>query len=229
MATHQKFVPVGEIDPALLPPNLNYRPEFDSAGRFIGLGKSGKDSYKYGFVCDVEEDGSIVKVRYDGMKKFDGPVGPNGHATPGAVMIVAELRSDGIYLFTAPEFRVFIYDDEADVEGVTIQGFAGGFTPKGKTPEETALDEVLEEYGIEVKSASVERIGRASDNRAMTETMIRYYVGLIERKIEPKLGDDEVIGNAIPVRVDKFHPGFDGIVDTAYAFLVDHFGLVKAK
>ncbi len=125
MATHQAFVPITRIPPALLPKTLNYRPEYEGEV-FVGLGKPGKDSYRYGFVCDVDEEGGVVKARYDGLKKFDGPVGPNGHATPGAVMVVAEKREDGYYLYVSPEFRVFIYDDEkVDVAGnVTANSIA---------------------------------------------------------------------------------------------------------
>lgn len=231
VATHQAFVPITGIPLALLPKELNYRPEYEGAV-FVGLGKPGKDSYKYGFVCDVDDaTGEVVKARYDGLKKFDGPIGPNGHATPSAVMVVAEKRTDGYYLYVAPEYRVFIYDDEADVEGVTIEeSFPGGFTEKGKTPEETALDEVLHELGVEVKNAEIKRIGRASDNRAMTETCIRYYLGVFERQVEQALQGDEVVGKTTAVRVDQFEPGLDGIVDTAYSFLVSRkggLGLVK--
>lgn len=232
MATVQKFVFVDQIDPALLPPleKQNYLPEYDEKGVFTGFGKFGKDSYKRGFVCDVDDaTGNVVKARYDALKKFDGPVGTDGHATPSAVIVVAEWREDGLYLYTAPETRIFIWDDVAQLQGPEIQGFAGGFTQQGKKPEETALDEVLEEYGIKVKNAELTLIGRASDNRAMTDTCIRYYIGTFERQEAPRLGSDEMIGKAAPVRVDHFTPGLDGIVDTAYAFVVSHFGLVKSK
>ncbi|HKC05156.1 MAG TPA: hypothetical protein VKC54_04780, partial [Patescibacteria group bacterium] len=121
-----------QIDPNLLPPidKQNYLPEFNENGVFIGFGKPGKDSYIRGFVCDVEDDGTITKVRYDGVKKFDGHVGPDGHATPSAVMVVAEKRADGIYLYCAPEYRVFIYDHVNDQLSVMVKGFAGGFTEK---------------------------------------------------------------------------------------------------
>jgi hypothetical protein len=216
------------IDPALLPEKQNYLPEFDQNGVFIGLGKPGKDSYIRGFVCDVEEDGTIVKVRYDALKKFDGPVGEDGHATPSAVMVVAEKRWDGIYLYCAPEFRVFIYDHVKNQQSVDVLGFAGGFTEKGKTPAQTALEEVLQEHGVAVRNATIERIGYASDNRAMTETCIEYYLGIFEREGNQNLGGDEMIRKTQVVRVDRFVPGVDGIVNTAYAFLVHHLGLVKS-
>lgn len=230
MTTHQVFVPVNLIDSQLLPPleKQNYLPEYDENGVFTGFGKLGKDSYKRGFVCDVDDDGKIVKVRYDGVKKFDGLVGENGHATPSAVMVVAERRADGIYLFCAKEYRVFIYDHVEDQLGVNIIGFAGGFTEADKTPAQTALDEVLHEHGIAVMNAKVERIGYASDNRAMTETCIEYYLGTFEREVGQELQGDEVIQKTEAIRVDQFVPGLDGIVDTAYSFLVHHLGLVKA-
>lgn len=231
MATVQKFIPVSQIDPQLLPSldKQNYLPEYDENGVFTGFGKLGKDSYKRGFVCDVDDEtGVIVKVRYDGVKKFDGLVGENGHATPSAVMIVAERRADGIYLYCAKEYRVFIYDHVKDQLGVNVIGFAGGFTEAGKTPAQTALDEVLHEHGILVANAKVERIGYAFDNRAMTETCIEYYLGIFERQVGQELEGDEVIQKTEAIRVDHFVPGVDGIVDTAFAFLVHHLDLVKA-
>jgi hypothetical protein len=225
MAT-QKFVPVSKIDSKLLPEIQNYLPMYQN-GIFVGLGKPGKDSYIRGFVCDVEDDGTIVKVRYDALKKFDGPIGEDGHATPSAVMVVVERRADGIYLYCAPEYRVFIYDHVNNQLGVTVMGFAGGFTEKGKKPAETALAEVLHEHGIVVKDAEIVRIGYASDNRAMTETCIEYYLGIFTRQVGQDLQGDEVIQKTEAIRVDHFVPGLDGIVDTAYAFLVSHLGLVK--
>ncbi|MGA3291867.1 MAG: hypothetical protein ABSC49_01830 [Candidatus Microgenomates bacterium] len=226
MAT-QKFVPVSEIDSKLLPKIQNYLPRYEN-GIFVGLGKTGKDSYIRGFVCDVEDDGTIVKVRYDALKKFDGLVGEDGHATPSAVMVVAESRADGIYLYCAPEYRVFIYDHVNNQLGVTVEGFAGGFTEKGKEPAETALEEVLQEHGIVVGAVwPIVRIGYASDNRAMTETCIEYYLGMFERQVGQDLQGDEVIQKTEAIRVDHFVPGLDGIVDTAYAFLVSHLKLVK--
>lgn len=229
MSVHQAFVPVAQIDPQLLPSldKQNYLPKYEN-DVFVGLGKPGKDTYIRGFVCDVEDDGTISKVRYDAMKKFDGPIGADGHATPSAVMVVCERRLDGLYLYTAPEERIFIYDHIAKIQGPIVDTFAGGFTQKDKSPAETAFDEVLEEMGIAVKSASIVRIGHASDNRAMTETCIEYYIGMFERQGSVNLGDDEMIGKARPVRVDRFVPGVDGIVNTAYAFLVHNQNLVKA-
>lgn len=229
--THQAFVPVSQIDPQLLPSldKQNYLPEYDEKGVFTGFGKPGKDTYVRGFVCDVDDaTGAVVKTRYDALKKFDGLVGADGHATPSAVMVVCERRFDGLYLYAAPEKRIFIYDHIAKIQGPVVDTFAGGFTQKDKSPAETALDEVLEEMGIAVKSASIVRIGHASDNRAMTDTCIEYYIGVFERQVSANLGDDEMIGKARPVRVDRFVPGVDGIVNTAYAFLVHNQNLVKA-
>lgn len=226
MNTHQEFFYVEQVPMELWPATLNYRPEFNAQGIFTGLGKPGKDSYKYGFVCDVDENGKVVKVRYDGMMKHDGPVGPDGHATPSAVMVTAERRPDGVYLYCGRETRVFIYDHVAKVKGPEVVGFSGGFTEKGKTPAETALTELLQEHGIHVKKAEIVRIGHASDNRAMTNTCIEYYLGIFERQEGQSLGDDEMIRKIEPIRVDRFVPGVDGIVDTAYAFLIHRLGLV---
>ena len=200
-----------------------------STASLSGSANRGKDSYVRGFVCDVESDGTITKVRYDALKKFDGLVGKDGHATPSAVVVAVEKRKDGFYLYCAPEFRVFIYDHVKKQQGVEIVGFAGGFTEKDKTPGETALAELLQEHGIKVKVATVVRIGYASDNRAMTETCIEYFMAVFERQEETMLGDDEMIRKTEAIRVDRFAPGLDGIVNTAYAFVVHKLGLVKPQ
>ena len=44
----------------------------------------------------------------------------------------------------------------------------------------------MSEQGIEVETASVERIGYASDNRASTEACIEVFLGKFSRMITPR-------------------------------------------
>lgn len=229
MATVQKFFPIDRIPAELLPPDdkLNYRPDFKD-GKFVGLGKPGKDSYLYGFMCDVDENGTIVKARYDLLLKFDGPIQADGHATPSAIMVVLEKRWDGLYLHCIVEFRPLIYDHVAGVQGVEITGFAGGFTEKGKSPRDTALSEVLQEQGVKVRRAKIVRIGWASENRAAAESCPEVYLGIFERQGRSFLKGDEVILKSVRIRVDQFHTGRDALMNNAYAMVVDYLGLVAS-
>lgn len=166
---------------------------------------------------------------YDGIRKLDGPVNEDGHANPGVILVVVEDREDGIYLHCQEEMRPIIYDHIKNLVGVTCRGFAGGFSKKGEKPSDAALRELLAEQGIEVNSSSVERIGYASDNRASTETCIEVFLGKFKRNIGAHPDGHEIILKTVPVRVDQFVCGCDGIVNSAYAMVVSHLGLVRAK
>lgn len=166
---------------------------------------------------------------YDGIRKFDGPVNEDGHANPGVILVVVEERSDGIYLHCQEEFRPIIYDHVQGQQGVKVLGFAGGFSHKGENPSEAALRELLAEQGIEVDKASVERIGWASDNRASTETCIEVFLGKFSRKVDANPEGHEIVLRTVLVRVDRFACGRDGIVNSAYAMVVTHLGLVNSK
>jgi hypothetical protein len=170
---------------------------------------------------------------YDGIRKFDGPINDDGHATPGSIFVVVEKRGWWIfkrwYLHCIEEFRPIIYDHINDIHGVKVLGFAGGFARKGEKPSEGALRELLAEQGIVVDSASVERIGYASDNRASTETCIEIYLGKFSRKVQAHPEGHEIILKSVMVRIDRFKPGLDGIINSAYAMVVSHLGLVRSK
>lgn len=166
---------------------------------------------------------------YDGIRKFDGPVNEDGHANPGVILVVVEERPDGIYLHCQEEFRPIIYDHLQGQQGVKVLGFAGGFSNKGENPSEAALRELLAEQGIEVDKASVERIGWASDNRASTETCIEVFLGKFSRKVDANPEGHEVILRTVLVRIDQFICGRDGIVNSAYAMVITHLGLVNSK
>lgn len=166
---------------------------------------------------------------YDGIRKLDGPINEDGHANPGVILVVVEDREDGIYLHCQEEVRPLIYDHILKQQGVTVLGFAGGFSKKGENPNEAALRELLSEQGIEVDEASVERIGYASDNRASTETCIEVFLGKFSRKTESSPDGHEIILKTVPVRIDQFKTELDGIVNSAYAMVVTHLGLIRAK
>ncbi|MEK7472723.1 MAG: NUDIX domain-containing protein [Patescibacteria group bacterium] len=174
-------------------------------------------------------DGDSGAFLYDGMRKLDGPINEDGHANPGVIFVVVEDREDGIYLHCQEEIRPLIYDHIEGVQGVKCIGFAGGFSHKGEKPNKAALRELLSEQGIEVETASVERIGYASDNRASTETCIEVFLGKFSRMITPVREGHEIILKSVLVRIDQFIPGLDGIVNSAYAMVVSHLGLVKQK
>lgn len=164
---------------------------------------------------------------YDGIRKFDGPRQEDGHATPGAIMVVVEECSDGYYLHCQEESRPIIFDHINGVQGVVVVGFAGGFSKKGEKPSETALKELLEEQGVKVEKASVEMIGYASDNRATTETCIEVYLGKFSIKVDAKPGEHEEILKTNTIRVDQFDLGHDGIVNSAYAMAVHYLGCIS--
>lgn len=166
---------------------------------------------------------------YDGIRKLDGPINEDGHANPGVIFVVVEEREDGIYLHCQEEMRPVIYDHVSGELGVKVLGFAGGFTRKGENPSEAALRELLVEQGIEVDEASVERIGWASDNRASTETCIEVFLGKFSRKVSAAPDEHEEILRTVLVRINQFICGRDGIVNSAYAMVVTHLGLVKPK
>src|SRR5258706_15573180 len=107
--------------------------------RIVALDNPNLGRYEHSAIIDAETG----KFLYDFIRKFDGPVGDDGHASPGAIMVVVEDRADGLYLHCAEEFRQVIYDHVNNQEGVTAYGFAGGFTKKGAKPSETALAELL--------------------------------------------------------------------------------------
>jgi len=174
-------------------------------------------------------DPETCEFLYDGIRKLDGPINEDGHANPGVVFVVVEEREDGIYMYCQEETRPIIYDHVACVQGVKCLGFAGGFSKKGEKPSEAALRELLAEQGIVVDQASVERIGWASDNRASTETCIEVFLGKFKSNIGAHPDGHEIILKTIPVRIDQFVCGRDGVVNSAYAMVVSHLGLVKSK
>lgn len=194
-------------------------------GQFVGI-----ENPRFGRVEHVAfVDSETGAFLYDGIRKLDGPVNEDGHSNPGVIFVVTEEREDGIYMHCVEEIRPIIYDHISEVQGVKILGFAGGFTHKGEKPSEGALRELLAEQGIEVESASVERIGYASDNRASTETCIEVFLGKFKRNVGALPEGHEIILKSIMVRVDQFKPGLDGIVNSAYAMVVSHLGLVRSK
>ena len=194
-------------------------------GQFVGL-----ENPRFGRIEHVAfVDAETGAFLYDGIRKLDGPINEDGHANPGVIFVVVEDREDGIYLHCQEEIRPIIYDHVSGEQGVKCLGFAGGFSRKGENPSEAALRELLAEQGIEVDEASVERVGWASDNRASTETCIEVYLGKFSRQVAASPKEHEVILRTVLVRVDQFTCGRDGIVNSAYAMVVSHLGLVKPK
>lgn len=194
-------------------------------GQFVGI-----ENPRFGRIEHIAFiDSDTGAFLYDGIRKLDGPMNDDNHANPGVVFVVTEDRSDGIYLHCQEEFRPLIYDHINKIQGVKIFGFAGGFTHKGEKPSEGALRELLAESGIEVESASVERIGYASDNRASTETCIEVFLGKFKRNVGALPEEHEIILKSLMVRIDQFKPGLDGIINSAYAMVVSHLGLVRSK
>lgn len=198
-------------------------------GQFVGI-----ENPRFGRVEHVAfVDADTGAYLYDGIRKLDGPINEDGHSNPGVIFVVIEKRGWWIfkrwYLHCIEEFRPIIYDHINGVQGVKVLGFAGGFTHKGEKPSEGALRELLAEQGIKVESASVEQIGYASDNRASTETCIEVYLGKFSRKFKPIPDGHEIILKSVLVRINQFKPGLDGIVNSAYAMVIAHLGLVKSK
>lgn len=194
-------------------------------GQFVGI-----ENPRFGRIEHVAfVDADTNAFLYDGIRKLDGPINDDGHANPGVIFVVSEEREDGIYLHCQEETRPIIYDHVNKIQGVKILGFAGGFTHKGEKPNEGALRELLAESGIEVESATVERIGYASDNRASTETCIEVYLGKFRRNVGALPEGHEIILKSLMVRIDKFRPGLDGIINSAYAMVVSRLGLVRSK
>ena len=194
-------------------------------GQFVGI-----ENPRFGRIEHIAFlDADSGAYLYDGIRKFDGPINEDGHANPGVIFVVTEEREDGIYIHCVEEIRPIIYDHINKIQGVKILGFAGGFTHKGEKPSEGALRELLAESGIEVESASVERIGYASDNRASTETCIEVFLGKFKRNVGALPEEHEIILKSLMVRIDQFKPGLDGIVNSAYAMVVSHLGLVRSK
>lgn len=180
-------------------------------------------------VVDEGEDGS-VRYLYDIPKQWDGPFNEEtGHSKPNALIVPVEEREDGFYIHCHDEFRPVIYDHVRGVQGVTVVSFAGGFSKRfGKDPKTDALRELLDEEGIEVEEASVERIGIASSNRAFVETCFEVYIGRFRRKAqEPSPEGDEVIGSSKVFRIDEFPVGVDAIVNNVYAMLVAYLSVVS--
>ena len=198
-------------------------------GQIVGIENPRFGRFEHVAFVDADTNAFL----YDGIRKLDGPINDDEHSNPGVIFVVIEKRGWWIfkkwYLHCIEEVRPIIYDHINSIQGVKILGFAGGFTHKGEKPSEGALRELLAEAGIMVKDASVERIGYASDNRASTETCIEVYLGKFSRKFKPIPDGHEIILKSVLVRIDKFKPGLDGIINSAYAMVVAHLGLVKAK
>lgn len=218
----QKVVPITSV--SIPPEKLGWKVVIEG-GRVVAF--ENPEFGRFEHVAFVDETG---KFSYDGIRKLDGPLQDDGHATPGAIMIAVEERPDGFYVHCQEEERPIIYDHIGKQQGVVVLGFAGGFSKKGEKPSKTALAELLQEQGVEVEEATVELIGWASDNRSTTETCIEVYLGRFRRKGERKADEHEVhevILRTKPVRIDQFKPGRDGIVNSAYAMVVSHLGLIS--
>lgn len=219
----QKIVRVNSV---VLPEGktFGWQPMIEN-GQFVGI-----ENPRFGRVEHVafvdDESGAFL---YDGIRKLDGPINDDGRSNPGVIFVVVEEREDGVYLHCQEEFRPIIYDHINKIQGVKVLGFAGGFSKKGEKPNEAALRELLSEQGIEVEEASVRRIGYASDNRASTETCIEVYLGKFRRQTEAHSDEHEIILKSVMVRIDQFKPGLDGIVNSAYAMVVSHLGLIRSK
>jgi hypothetical protein len=204
--------------------SFGWKPQFVD-GQVVGFENPRFGRFEHVAFVDPE----TCEFLYDGIRKLDGPINEDGHANPGVVFVVVEEREDGIYMYCQEETRPIIYDHVAGVQGVKCLGFAGGFSRKGENPSEAALRELLAEQGIVVDQASVERIGWASDNRASTETCIEVFLGKFSRKVDANPDKHEEILRTVPVRIDKFVCGRDGVVNSAYAMVVSHLGLIKSK
>jgi hypothetical protein len=194
-------------------------------GQIVAFENPNFGLYEHVAIIDADSKAFL----YDGIRKLDGPAQEDGHSTPGEISVVVDEREDGFYLLCIKEFRPIIYDHVNKVQGVEVLGFAGGFAGKGKKPSVTAQAELLEEAGVIMKPESIKLIGYASDNRAATETCINVYMGFYDREIEAKPGAEEIIKGKEWVRIDRFTPGRDGIINSAYAMVVAELGLVHPK
>lgn len=219
----QKIVRVSEVS---LPDGkiFGWQPMIEN-GQFVGIENPRFGRFEHVAFVDADTNAFL----YDGIRKLDGPIQEDGHATPGAIMIVVEEKEDGFYLYCQEEGRPIIFDHINGVQGVKIIGFAGGFSKKGQKPSQAALEELLEEQGVLVDESSVEFIGYSSDNRATTETCFEVYLGKFRRQTEAHSEEHEIVLKTLLVRIDEFKPGLDGIVNSAYAMVVNHLGLVRSK
>lgn len=223
----QKVVPVTEVK---IPEGKSYgwQPIVEN-NRFVGLYNPNYGRIEHFAVVDEDEDGN-VRYLYDIPKQWDGPFNEEtGHSKPNALIVPVEEREDGFYIHCHEEFRPVIYDHIRGIQGVTVVSFAGGFSKKfGKDPRTDALRELLDEEGIEVEDASVERIGIATPNRAFVETCFEVYIGRFKRKAqEPTPEGDEIIGSSRVYRIDEFPVDVDAIVNNVYAMLVSYLSVVS--
>jgi hypothetical protein len=220
----QKVVP---IETVAIPEGKKpgWSPMFDESGRPIGF-----QNPNFGLIrrsAIVNAEGAYL---YDALLWEDGPIDPaTMQATPSAVIVPIEERSDGFYVHCHREFRPVIRDHVAGEWGVEVLSIAGGFTKKGAKPSETALAELFEEEGLKVEETTMQRIGYASPNRAFVATCLE--VWLAKFKVTGTATPDKnesIHGNEV-VRIDLFPFGPDMIVNHAVALAAKHLGCIVAK
>lgn len=174
----------------------------------------------------------ITKFQFDQMIRKDGPIGadPWDYATPNAMAVVIEERDDGYYVWAVNEWRPAIFDHRRNQYGVNVVGVTGGWAKKvGALPAATAFEELVAETGIEIEG-KVEFMGIHTPNRATTETCNEVYMAKFKAKGDRILdGSHEVIGDQFAVRLDRFPPGSDALVNSALWLISQHLGCITAK
>lgn len=245
MATIEKqvVVPFNQVprhlmEEALKQTNLRWNPFFDDEGRVMGFhakafGAILRSAY---VIAEVdEENGQLVEIKrfqFDQMVRKDGPIDdPYGHATPNAMAVVVEERSDGYWVWAVNEWRPVIYDHRTQQHGISVVGVTGGWAKKvGATPVKTALEELLAETGIEVDQTSVEVINIHSPNRAYEQSCNEVILARFKAKGERQLdASHEVIGAQFPVRLDDFPLGPDALVNSALWAAALRLGCISAR
>lgn len=245
MATIQKqvvvpfnWVPRHLLEEALNETDKRWNPFFDDEGRVMGFHapKFGAILRSAYVIAEVdEESGRLVEIKkfqFDQMVRKDGPIDdPYGHATPNAMAVVVEERDDGYWVWAVNEWRPVIYDHRERRQGTSVVGVTGGWAKKvGAKPEQTALEELIAETGIEVDLASVEVINIHSPNRAYEEACNEIVLARFKTKGERRPdASHEVIGEQFPVRLDEFPLGPDALVNSALWAVARHLYCVSAK
>ncbi|HBI35604.1 TPA: hypothetical protein DDY47_01560 [candidate division WWE3 bacterium] len=178
----------------------------------------GFGAYQHYVQASIGNNGEIATVDYDFYRIADGALDSEGNGTPGAVVFPVFFLENNPepYIGFFLQWRPVIKNLTTGKHGCWAATVPGGFGKLTKLSGDTAREEAAEEFGAEL--LDLRDIGYASDNRAKTETPIRYM--LAQFRLAGNAPDDshETIFGKFGISFWKFPLGADGIINTAWAF-----------
>ncbi len=192
----------------------------------------GYGAYQHYLQVSIDDNGNIVTADYDFVRIADGALDENGNGTSGVVVFPVfegfdhQTGENRLYVGFFLQYRPVIrnLDRKETTHGVWVATVPGGFGKLAQKSADTVKSEAAEEFGAEL--VELVETGWASDNRAKTETPVKYMLAKFKLGLNVVDDSHEKIFGKYAVPIEDFPIGADGIINNAYLFALSYLELI---